>query len=106
METVSEKSCGSDMSLKEWRELGKRGERGFSWKKDVLVRSMYVTWEQFRDVLVVPKSFRVKILELGHEKNGHLGAEKVNMMIGKYFVWPGMAKDVIEHCSSCELCQR
>ena len=84
-----------DESLKDWRELGERTERGFKWKRNVLVRSMYVTWEQFRDVLVLPRSYRARVLELGHEKNGHLGAEKVNDMIGRYFVWLGMAKDVV-----------
>ena len=95
----------SDRSLKDWRELGERCERGFKWKKNVLVRSMYVTWEQFRDVLVLPESYRVKVLELGHERNGHLGAEKVSAMISRYFVWPEMAKDIVTHCGSCRVCQ-
>ncbi len=95
----------SDRSLKDWRELGERCERGFKWKKNVLVRSMYVTWEQFRDVLVLPESYRVKVLELGHVRNGHLGAEKVSAMISRYFVWPGMAKDIVTHCGSCRVCQ-
>ena len=43
-------------SLKVWRELGVRKERGFAWKKGVLVKGMYVTWEEFRDVLVVPNT--------------------------------------------------
>ncbi len=95
-----------DESLKDWRELGERCERGFKWKKNVLVKEMYVTWEQFRDVLVLPKSYRARVLELGHERNGHLGAEKVNSMISRYFVWPGMAKDIVNHCASCVICQR
>lgn len=73
----------NDESLKDWRELGERNERGFKWKRNVLVRSMYVTWEQFRDVLVLPKSYRARVLELGHERNGHLGAEKVSAMISR-----------------------
>ncbi len=83
-----------------------RKERGFAWKKGVLVKGMYVTWEEFRDVLVVPKEYRDKIKVLGHDRNGHLGADKVAAMIGRYFTWPSMAKDVSEYCSSCEVCQR
>ncbi len=49
------KEVKSDESLKEWRELADRSERGFSWKKGMLIRSMYVTWEEHRDVLVLPK---------------------------------------------------
>ncbi len=95
-----------DESLKDWRELGKRNERGFKWKKNMLVRCMYGTWEQFRDVLVLPRSYRARVLELGHERNGHLGVEKVNAMIARYFVWPGMARDIVDHCTSCVVCQR
>ncbi len=94
-----------DESLREWRELGERKERGFAWKKGVLVRSLYITWEEFRDVLVVPKEFRKQIMELGHERNGHLGGEKVTVMVGRYFLWPGMNKELAEHCGSCGLCQ-
>ncbi len=42
------KAVKEDESLKEWRELGERKERGFSWKGGTLVKSMYVTWEEFR----------------------------------------------------------
>ncbi len=94
-----------DDSLKAWRELGENKERGFAWKKGVLVRSQYVAWEEFRDVLVVPKGFRSRIVSLVHDKGGHLSGEKVAKMIGRYFMWPGMNKDVCEYCSSCELCQ-
>ncbi len=26
-------------------------------------------------------------------------------MVGRYFVWPGMNKELAEHCGSCGLCQ-
>ncbi len=95
----------SDESLKEWRELADRSERGFSWKRGMLVKSMYVTWEEHRDVLVLPKGYRDRVKTLGHDKNGHLGAEKVVRMVNRHFVWPGMAKEILEHCRSCALCQ-
>ncbi len=41
------KAVKEDVSLNEWRELGERKERGFVWKKGVLVKGMYVTWEEF-----------------------------------------------------------
>ncbi len=46
-------------------------------------------------MFLVPVSFRSEILKLGHERNGHLGGEKVAAMIGRYFLWPGMVKDVV-----------
>ncbi len=66
-----------DDSLKVWRELGERMERGFSWKRGLLVLSKFVAWEEHRDVLVVPRAFRGKILIVAHEKTGHLGGDKV-----------------------------
>ncbi len=95
-----------DESLKEWRELGDRRERGFSWKEGALVRGLYVGWEEFREVLVLPREYRGRVMKLGHDGNGHLGAAKVQAVVSKYFVWPGMARDLIEYCGSCELCQR
>ncbi len=97
------KAVRDDESLKEWRELGDRKERGFLWKKEVLVRSLYV---MCRDVLVVPSGYRNRIKVLGHDRNGHLGAEKVIAMIGRYFVWPGMNKELVEYGRSCSICQR
>ncbi len=88
----------ADDSLKTWRELGTRN--------DLLIRGMYVSWEEFVDVIVVPKEYRRRILELSHEKSGHLGGEKVARMVSRYFLWPGMVKEIEEHCRSCETCQR
>ncbi len=100
-----EREIKEDLSLKDWRELADRKERGFKWSKGVLVRELYVTWDEFREVLVLPRSMRERVLVLGHDRNGHLGVEKVSRLIGRYFVWPGMAKDIIEYCRSCERCQ-
>ncbi len=100
-----EREIKEDLSLKDWRELADRIERGFKWSKGVMVRELYVTWDEFREVLVLPRSMRERVLVLGHDRNGHLGVEKVSRLIGRYFVWPGMAKDIIEYCRSCERCQ-
>ncbi len=99
------KELQEDSGLKEWRELGDRRERGFKWKGKVLVRGMYVTWDEFRDVIVLPKSYREKVKVLGHDRNGHLGADKVAKMVGRYFTWPGMARELIKYCRSCGKCQ-
>ncbi len=96
----------SDDSLKEWRELGDREERGFKWKDGVLLRGVHVGWEEFREVLALPREYRERVMKLGHDRNGHLGAEKVHKLISRYFVWPSMARDLIAYCGSCELCQR
>ena len=95
-----------DDSLKEWRELGERKDRGFSWKNGALVKSLYVAWDEFRDVLVIPRSFRSKILTVAHEGSGHLGSDKVSAMVGKHFIWPGMHKEINARVRGCDVCQR
>ncbi len=99
------KELGEDESLSEWRELADRGERGFAWSKGMLVKRMYVTWEEHREVLVLPKSYRNKVKVLGHDKGGHLSADKVVKRVSRSFIWPGMAKEIIEYCRSCTVCQ-
>lgn len=66
------REVANEEGLKPWRELGERKERGFSYKKGILVQSKYIAWEEFREVLIAPKSYRVKILRIAHDKGGHL----------------------------------
>ncbi len=44
-------------------------------------------------------------MKIAHEKSGHLGSEKVLRMIKRRFMWPGMTKQVTDHCRSCQTCQ-
>ncbi len=99
------KEVKEDDSLAVWRELADRKERGFKWSKGILVKEMYVNWEEYREVIVLPRSLRSKVLSIGHDRNGHLGAEKVSQLVKKYFIWPSMAKEIFEYCASCSSCQ-
>ena len=56
--------------------------------------------------MVLPESFKGRVLEMAHERSGHLGARKVKALIKQRFIWPGMGQDVISHCRSCSVCQR
>ncbi len=94
------KEVEEEEELNVWREFGSRGERGFSYKEGLLVQRKLVDWETYRDVVVLPRSMRGRVLVLAHDKGGHLGSEKCVSIIGKYFIWPGMSKDVIAHCQA------
>ena len=65
--------------------------------------------EDFRDVhqIVVPKLYRKEILSLAHEAPlaGHLGINKTQEKVLRYFFWPGLRHDVVEFCKSCHVCQ-
>ncbi len=66
-----------DESLKVWRELADRKEKGYRWRNGILVQHRMVDWEEFGDVLVVPELYRVRVMTIAHEKSGHLGTKKV-----------------------------
>ena len=58
--------------------------------------------------LIVPSSFREKVLKLAHESlmAGHLGIKKtLNRILAELF-WPGVCGDVTRFCRSCDICQR
>ncbi len=94
-----------DESLKVWRELADRKEKGYRWRNRILVQHRMVDWEEFGDVLVVPESYRERVMTIAHEKSGHLGTKKVLGMIRKRFMWPGMTKQISDHCHCCMACQ-
>ena len=99
------KEVKADTSLKAWRELADREEQGFCWQDDLLYQARTTHTLEVIHVMVVPVKFRSKIMDLAHEKSGHLGARKVKALIHQRFVWPGMAKEIVEHCQSCKVCQ-
>ena len=59
-----------------------------------------------RDVFVIPKTFRLKILQFAHDRSGHLGVKKTQELIADKFVWPMMGKDIADYCKSCVACQK
>ncbi len=54
--------------------------------------------------IVVPAPRRQPILELSHEKAGHIEVKKVRSLINRRFTWPEMSQDIEQHVSSCNLC--
>lgn len=99
------KAVKVDVSLKAWRELANKGERGFTWKDGLLIKNMYVTWKELRDVIVLPQGWRSKILSIAHEKSGHLSGDKVSSIVRRLFLWPGIGIEIAKHCRSCVVCQ-
>lgn len=57
--------------------------------------------------IVVPVSFRDKVLSLAHDHHfaGHLGVNKTTDRILRHFFWPGIKRDVVRYCQTCNLCQ-
>lgn len=60
----------------------------------------------FSPTIVLPRSFRQQVLELTHDRMGHLGHRKCLTVIKRRFTWPLLARDVQQHCALCVLCQQ
>lgn len=58
--------------------------------------------------LVLPKSYRSKVLQLGHELPiaGHLGRRKTTKRILQRFYWPTIHNDIAEYVKGCPTCQK
>ena len=95
----------ADPSLQDWREMADKKEQGFSWHENLLYQAVTTHTLEVVHLMVLPHKFRKKVMTLAHEGAGHLGARKVKALVRQRFVWPGMAKDLVLHCQSCEVCQ-
>ncbi|KAJ3473690.1 hypothetical protein NLI96_g12874 [Meripilus lineatus] len=68
----------------------------------------------FRDAdfharVCVPKSMRANVLKEAHEspfESAHAGPEKLWASLSEHFYWPRMKKDIIQFCTSCDVCQK
>ena len=95
----------SDESLKGWRVAADKHEEGLQWKDGLLYQAVDRNTEVV-NVIVLPVSFRKKVLKMAHDGLGHLGGRKVKNLIKQRFSWPGLGIDVIKYCKSCPTCQR
>ena len=100
------KAVLEDPTLARCRELAEEGEQGYIWRRGLLYQASTTHSEEVVHLMVLPKSFRGKVLKMAHEGSGHLGARKVRALLRQRFVWPGMGLDVIAHTRSCLVCQR
>ena len=96
----------NDPSLKTWRRMAEKGEGGFVWERGLLHQEVMTQVLEKGLVLVLPKSFRRRILETAHDKMQHMGARRVTRLVKKRFTWPGVGKDIIDFCRACPVCQK
>ena len=84
-----------------------RGETKFVLKKDLMCRQ-FTKGNKLTLQLVIPESFREKVLRLARETlmSGHLGIKKTMDRVLTEFFWPGVCGDVSRFCKSCDICQR
>ena len=96
----------SDPSLEKWRTLAGKGEKGFLWEDGLLYQTVTTHVLDVVHLVVLPKSFRVKVMDLAHDKLNHMGARRVQALLRRKFTWPGMGQEVMQYCRSCPICQK
>jgi hypothetical protein len=58
--------------------------------------------------LVVPLKYRRSILSVAHDfpLAAHIGVNKTKHNLLSRFYWPGLHRDVLQYCNSCDKCQK
>ena len=92
----------NDDSLKFCKKLADKEEQGYAWKNGCLVKVILDRFDE-KCELLVPKCKREKILELAHDKCGHLGERKVLSVVPRDLsghLWPQMFLNTAGHVMS------
>ena len=56
--------------------------------------------------VILPAVLRKRLVMACHDEMGHLGMDRVLLLLQDRVYWPGMARDVREHIRSCDRCER
>ncbi len=100
------KEVKDDQSLKALRELANNKERGYYEDNGLLMQRISDHAYGIIETIIVPKSRRLKVMSLAHDRSGYLGHKKVGIVVKRNFVWPLMNTDIRKYYESCQVCQR
>ena len=98
-----EKETQTDDSLKAWRELATKREKGFSWDGPLIRKETEGPAGETRSLIAVPLRMR---MSMAHNNFGHMSDKRTRYIVGRKFVWPGMARDMSQWCKTCVICQK
>lgn len=96
----------SDPSLAPRRTLADANLKGFHWKGRRLFRKIVDQVFQFAERLCIPTQHRPMLIQMAHDHTGYQNHWKVLVILRRRFDWPLMARDIMDHCGSCEAYQR
>ena len=91
------------------REIAKKLRQDKHMNKLFLLRSgiVYRLWcEEGRtaECVLVPEVLRDSLLMLAHDYSGHNGFRRTYNAMKRQYYWPGMRKDILQHCKRCHQC--
>ena len=75
----------SNSSLEPWRILAEHGRRGYCMRDGLLLTRVLDKMGEEREMIVLLKRVRKKVLSLAHEKCGHFGSRKVKKLVQRHF---------------------
>ena len=55
--------------------------------------------------LIMPATFRERVLRVSHEESGHMGVSKTCNRILRHFFWPCVENSVADDIKTCHTCQ-
>ena len=95
----------ADPSLKGCFKLAERNRGGFVIKYELLYHRATILRQTFLQ-LVVPKSRRDHVLQMGHDTfGGHMSVKRTKARISYTFFWPSLNEDCREYIKTCSVCQ-
>ena len=94
-----------DGFLRNWKEFADKNEKGFYWDKGVLKRRVSDEVRVVRDVIVMPKEWRRRVLKLAHDRLGHVGSGKTCWSLRQVCLWPGIHRAVKKYVKGSHECQ-
>ena len=100
------KALNKDNTLKEWKKLAEGKQQGFIWVGDILKKQVEDGLMGTREVIVIPKDLRQRMIRLAHDHLAHVGPKKVGQVLRENCHWPGMFKQARQYCRSCDECQK
>ena len=79
------KETAQDKSLEAWRKLAQRKEKNLRIDDGIVTKTVNDKLGREKNVLVIPKNFRLKILQFSHDRSGHLGVRKTQELLADKF---------------------
>ena len=84
----------SDQTLNSVRVLADTCKMGYQWENGLIFHLSEDAVDGPKKKLVVPKSRRTQLVDLAHDRAGHVGSKKTRELLNSRFTWPGLGRDV------------
>ena len=83
-----------DESLKEWKKLAETKDKSLRLVDGILKKQYKDYLHGLKELLVIPRGMRARLVSMAHDYCGHVGTDKVTWTLRQNFTWPGMYKQI------------